>query len=350
MTALDRAESGLPDHYRAPDFDTLVDAPILLGDLDVHEFTVEGSRHFLVDAGERGAWDARRAAADLERFVRAVHAFWGFLPFQRYLFLNVFRQGGGGLEHQDSTLLTVNAERVATTQGYQRWLAFAGHEYFHAFNVKRLRPVELGPFDYESEPRTTSLWFSEGVTSYYAGLLLARAGLRDAEEFLASLSAPIEQLQMQPGRLLQTLEQSSYEVWTNSLSGINPSNTTVSYYVKGHVAAFLLDARLRRATGGARSLDDLMRLAYRRYSGERGFTADELRATAEEVAGTDQKEWFRRTVASTEELDYQEALDWFGLAFAPPRQDAAEQTRYSLVVRSDATDEQRTRLRALLSR
>jgi predicted metalloprotease with PDZ domain len=348
LTALPPARASEADHYRAPDFDTLVDSPILAGELQVHEFVVDGSRHLLVDAGAPAAWDARRAAADLERFVGAVRSFWGFLPFERYLFLNVFRQGGGGLEHKDSTLLTANAERVVTPEGYRRWLSFAGHEYFHAFNVKRLRPVELGPFDYESEPRTTSLWLSEGVSSYYSELLLARGGLRSADEFLASLSAQIEALQKQPGRLLQTLEQSSFDVWSNSLSGIRPNEQTVSYYVKGQVVGFLLDARIRSASSGAKSLDDFMRVAYRRHAGERGFTADELRAAATDVAGRDLTQFFRKALASTDELDYAEALDWFGLRFAAPREGSPEAARYSLAVRSDATAEQRGNLQALL--
>lgn len=313
----------------------------------VHEFEVEGSRHALVDVGEREQWDGRRAAGDLQRMVSAVRRLWGFLPFERYLFLNVFRQGGGGLEHKDSTLLTANAARVATPAGYARWLDFVGHEYFHAFNVKRLRPVELGPFDYESAPRTSSLWISEGLTSYYAEILLARAGLTSALEFLASLSAQIERLQKQPGRLLQTLEQSSLDVWSNSLSGVNPNEKTVSYYIKGQVVGFLLDARIRAATTGAKSLDDVMRDAYRRYAADRGFTADEFRSVAEGVAGVDLNAWFKKAIASTEELDYSEALDWFGLRFAAV--DGAEaKSIWNLAIRDGASDAQKARLRALL--
>lgn len=347
MTALARTPDGLPNHYRAADFDTLVDSPIVAGALEVHEFEVEGSRHLLVDVGERERWDGRRAAGDLERMVRAVRRLWGFLPFERYVFLNVFRQGGGGLEHKDSTLLTADAARVATPPGYARWLAFAGHEYFHAFNVKRLRPVELGPFDYESAPRTSSLWISEGLTSYYAGILLARAGLTSAQDFLASLSAQIERLQQQPGRLLQTLEQSSLDVWSNSLSGVNPNEKTVSYYVKGQVVGFLLDARIRASTAGAMSLDDVMRAAYRRYAADRGFTADEFRAVAEGVAGVDLKAWFKKAIASTEELDYSEALDWFGLRFAAVDGEDAKSS-WNLAIRDGASDSQKARLRALL--
>jgi predicted metalloprotease with PDZ domain len=279
--------------------------------------------------------------------VRAVRRFWGFLPYRRYVFLNVFRQGGGGLEHKNSTLLTVNAARVATPEGYRSWLAFAGHEYFHAFNVKRLRPAELGPFDYEKEPRTTSLWLSEGVTSYYAALMLSRAGLTAPPDFLASMSSVIRQLQQAPGRLVQTLEQSSYDVWNNSLSGVNPNATTVSYYVKGEVVGLLLDAHIRQMTGGSRSLDDVMRLAYERYAGDRGFTPDEFRATAEEVARIDLRDWFRRALASTEELDYAEALSWYGLRFAASSAQDPK-AAWTLEARDDASDAQKTQLRALL--
>ena len=126
------------------------------------------------------------------------------------------------------------------------------------------------------------------------------------------------ELQEAPGRLRQTLEESSEEVWTNSLSGINPTSDTVSYYVKGHVVGFLLDARVRHLTGGRKSLRDVMRLAYARHAGARGFTPEEFEAVAEAVAGADLRAWFHRAVGSTEELDYAEALDWFGLCFAVP--------------------------------
>src|SRR5206468_3634967 len=192
-------------------------------------------------------------------------------------------------------------------------LGLISHEYFHLFNVKNLRPVELGPFDFEHPPTTASLWIAEGVTSYYSSLLVERARLRSAEEFLAAKGALIGQLQNAPGRLMQSVEQSSRDVWNNSNSGVAPAATTVSYYNKGEVLAFLLDAKIRRATNGRKSFDDVMRLAYSRYAGARGFTADEFRATAEEVSGVDLKEWFRKYVSSTDELDYTEALEWFGL-------------------------------------
>jgi predicted metalloprotease with PDZ domain len=238
-------------------------------------------------------------------------------------------------------LATTQAAATQTGAGYLRWLNFISHEYCHAFNVKRLRPVELGPFDYEREPHTPSLWISEGFTSYFGHLAVLRAGLTSPDGFLASTSAQIAQLQRAPGRLVQTLEQSSLDVWTSEgISGVNTNaNTSVSYYLKGQIAGFLLDATVRRATNGAKSLDDVMRLAYRRYGGEKGFTPEEFRATASEVAGIDLSRWFRRTAASTDELDYADALDWYGLRFAPDD--------WTIEPRPDATAAQRDHARAL---
>ncbi|HKQ78086.1 MAG TPA: M61 family peptidase [Blastocatellia bacterium] len=345
MTALDAAPGGSPNQFRAADYDTLVDSPIVAGALAVREFDVDGSQHYVVVAGEMGQWDGEREAQDLEKIVRETRRFWGGLPFKRYVFLNVFRQGGGGLEHKNSTLLTSSPRMTAPNF---RWLAFVSHEYFHAFNVKRLRPVELTTFDYERPPNTGSLWISEGLTSYYGESLVCRAGLGSPQDCLAALSSHISQLQNAPGRLLQTLEQSSLDVWNSGTSGVGRDTATkVSYYVKGPVVGFLLDAKIQRVTGGKKSLDDVMRLAYKRYSGARGFTPEQFRRTAEEVAGVDLREWFRKAISSVEELDYTEALDWFGLRFATTDGRQSAQS-WTLEMREDATEAQRSRLRAWL--
>jgi alpha-galactosidase len=341
-TGLTPAPDGQPHHYRADDYDTLVDAPIVAGDLEIHEFVVDGVPHLLVDVGERGSWDGKRVTRHLRRIVQQTLTLWGTLPYERYVFLNVFRPGGGGLEHGNSTLLTTNARRVSTEAGYDSWLSFAAHEYFHAFNVKRLRPIELGPFDYEEPPRTPSLWLSEGITSYYGDLFLARAGLTDTEALLGSLSSTIRQLQTSPGRLLQTLEESSLNVWTNSNSGVAPAASTVSYYVKGQVVGFLLDAEIRRRTEGRRSLDDVMRAAYRRHGGARGFTPEEFVAITEEAAAAELGAWFQKALSSTEELDYDGALDWYGLRFKPDE-------RWTLELNENATPSQIAHWRDLVA-
>jgi predicted metalloprotease with PDZ domain len=175
---------------------------------------------------------------------------------------------------------------------------------------------------------------------------MTRAGLQTSEDYLNSLSSLIGNLQDAPGRLLQSVEQSSLEVWGNSNSGVNPAATTVSYYNKGNVLGLLLDAKIRRATDGRQSFDDVMKMAYRRYSGERGFTADEFRKTAEEVAGLDLKEWFRKAVSSAEELEYEDLLECFGLRFTTSEQPP---NAWKLVIREDATAAQRRNLEAWLA-
>jgi predicted metalloprotease with PDZ domain len=355
MTALEPSADHKPDHYRADDYDTLVDSPIVAGNPSVHEFDVDGSKHLLVDIGELGPWDGEKAAKELEKLVRENRRFWGFLPFKRYLFLNVFRQGGGGLEHKNSTLLTAAPPRAAFPARNFGWLSFVSHEYFHAFNVKRLRPVELGPFDYEHPPTTGSLWIAEGLTSYFGDLIVVRSGLGTTDDFLKAMSSDIERLQNSPGRLVQSLEQSSLDVWSSGTSGVGRNrDKTVNYYVKGPIVGFLLDARIQHATEGKKCLDDVMKQAYKRYGGERGFTPEEFRLTAQEIAGVDLKEWFRKNISSTEELDYQEALDWFGLRFAPPPAEDPEKKdkparKWALEIREDSSESQKAHLKNQLA-
>jgi predicted metalloprotease with PDZ domain len=319
-----RSMTGLPalpggEHrYRAPDFDVLVDSPILVGNPAVHEFTVDGKPHYLVNEGEGGVFDGARAAKDLEAIVREHRRMWGSLPYDKYLFLNVINEAGGGLEHLNSTVLMTTRWATRTRRNYLAWLDLASHEFFHVWNVKRLRPVELGPFDYESEVHTRSLWVAEGITDYYADLAVHRAGLSTREEYLDSLSNKIEELQTTPGREVQSVELASFDAWIKYYRpDENSANTAISYYTKGAVVAFVLDARVRAATGGAKSLDDVMRAAYEKFSGPRGFTPEEFRAVAQQVAGVDVSGFWRTAVEGTGELDYTEALEVFGLRFRP---------------------------------
>jgi predicted metalloprotease with PDZ domain len=321
-TALRPAPDGLSHSYWAADFDELVDSPIVAGQPSVYEFTVADIPHRLVNIGDNELWDGPRAASDVERIVREHHKLWGFLPYDRYVFLNLITESGGGIEHKDSAVLMTSRWRMRDRERYIDWLTLVSHELFHAWNVKRLRPIELGPFDYEREVHTRSLWVAEGLTVYYGALLLHRAGLTTRDEYLAELSDEIERLQTTPGRLTQTVEQASYDAWVKFYrQNENSTNSTVSYYTKGAVIGLLVDAKIRRLTGGAKSLDDVMRLAYERYSGARGFTPEEFRATVEDVVGVpaDLGAWFTHALETVDELDYSEALDWFGLRFVVPQ-------------------------------
>jgi predicted metalloprotease with PDZ domain len=322
MTGL-AAMPGGEHRYVAPDYDTLVDSPILIGNPAVYEFSVDGKPHFLVNQGEAGVFDGARAARDVETLVNEHRRMWGQLPYDKYVVLNVLTSvpgqfAGGGLEHKNSTVLMASPWATRTRASYLAWLELASHEIFHAWNVKRLRPVELGPFEYESEVHTRSLWVAEGVTEYYALVLTHRAGFSNRDEFLTSLSALIEEVQTLPGARVQSAELASFDAWIKYYRpDENSTNSSMSYYTKGAVLAFLLDARIRQATKGARSLDDAMRTAYTRFSGARGFTPADFRAVVEQTAGTSLKEFWESAVEGTAVLDYDAALETFGLRFRP---------------------------------
>jgi len=312
---------GEAHHYRAASYDELVDSPILLGNPTVHRFEVGGKPHVLANEGEAGVFDGERAAADLAKIVAEAQRFWGSLPYERYAFINVLSETGGGLEHKDSTVLMASRWATSTRRAYVNWLTLAAHEHFHAWNVKRLRPVELGPFDYERENPTTGLWIAEGFTAYYEHVLVRRAGLMTDAELIDGISSDIRDLQTTPGRLTQPVETASLDAWIKYYrSDENTPNTAISYYTKGSVIAFVLDAKIRKATNGAKSLDDVLRLAYTRYAGAKGFTEADFKAVVHEVAGRDFGAWWTSVLQTTEELNYDEALEWFGLRFKPVEQ------------------------------
>ncbi|HEX6202614.1 MAG TPA: PDZ domain-containing protein, partial [Thermoanaerobaculia bacterium] len=198
------------------------------------------------------------------------------------------------------------------------------HELFHAWNGKRLRPAELGPFDYESEVPTRTLWFVEGVTSYYDDLVLRRAGLAGDEQYLGRLGETAERVETAPGKDLQSLADASYDAWIKFYRrDENSANHTISYYAKGALVAWLLDARLRRATGDAKSLDDLLRAAWQRFGRSSGYRAADLYALAAELGGDEVGDWLRQAVERPGGLDYAPALDAFGLRFVEkPRRPA----------------------------
>ena len=196
------------------DYDTLVDSPIVAGSPSVYEFSVRGKPHYLVNFRERGVWNGPQAVQDLAKVAETVARFWGDVPFDRSTSSTSSAPRKTGSSTENSTVMNIPLDATSTREGYLQWLSLASHEYFHAWNVKRLRPVELGPFDYENEVYTRALWFVEGVTDYYADLFLARAGVATRDEFLGALSAADpHRCRRHPGRLEQSVETASYDAW-----------------------------------------------------------------------------------------------------------------------------------------
>jgi predicted metalloprotease with PDZ domain len=320
-TTMDRRTSGteadsLP--FTARNHDEVVDSPILAGTPDVHEFEVDGIPLCLVNVGEGGLWDGSKATNDVRAIVLAYRSMYGALPFDRYLFMNLIVEARGGLEHRKSCVMMTSRYAFRRRKAYVDWLGLVSHEFFHVWNVKRSRPLALGPFDYENENYTRSLWVAEGITAYYTDLVPCRAGLYTPTEYLETLSQNIQKLQSTPGRLHQSLEESSLDAWIKLYRpDENTANTTISYYLKGAVVAWLLDAAIRTATGDERSLDDMMRILFERYSGSKGFTDMEVQTVAEEVAGTVLATFFDQNIRGTDELIYDDPLRYWGLRFKP---------------------------------
>ncbi len=313
-TGLDAVE-GRPNTFVAPDFDTLYDCPILIGNQEILTFEAAGLPH-TVAAYDLGTFDRAKFTGDLRKIVEAAAELMGEFPYRHYTFL-IIGPGGGGLEHANSTAVTLNPASLTSPRGYQRWLSFIAHEYFHLFNVKTIRPIALGPFDYDRENYTNMLWFSEGVTVYYEYLLLNRAGLMAREEVLARLGSIIATYENAPGRRRQSATLSSFDTWLAFFSrSEHATNTTISYYDIGCGLGLLLDLKIREASGGRASLDDVMRTLYRTFhkTKKRGFTDGEFREVCEQAASVPLDEIFDVYARTTAKWDYAKYLGYAGLA------------------------------------
>jgi predicted metalloprotease with PDZ domain len=311
------AECALPrdgDDFMARDFDALVDSPIGAGPAQVGSFVVRGVPHRIVVHGEG---DARieRLTRDTKAICEAAASVFGEVPCPQYLFL--VEQGcGGGLEHADSSVCGVSPLAFASDAEARRALSLFAHEYFHLWNVKRIRPEALGPFDYRREAHTPHLWVAEGLTSYYQHLLCLRAGLVDPGRFLAILASYVMEIESSTGETFQSLEEASHDAWIKYYRPHeNSPNTQVSYYVKGCVAGLVLDLEVRRRTSGRRSLDDMFRALWALWKRrpERGFSDAELRTAFAEAAGEPLDALIEEVARSARRLDVDSRLHALGL-------------------------------------
>lgn len=313
-TGLERS-SGEENGFVAPDFDILYDCPILIGNLDeLPDFFVEGIRHRFI-SWNAGDFDGGLLMSNLKKIVEAASVLMGEIPYTDYSFIGI-GPGQGGIEHLNNSTISFTGRGLERSEGMKRILMFLAHEYFHNYNVKRIRPYELGPFDYDKGSRTNLLWFSEGVTVYYEYLLVRRAGLMSEDDLLAAIERNINATENDPGLRFQSLVQASYNTWSDGPFG-NPAgipDRAISYYDKGPLVSMLLDFAIRNATGNTKSFDDVMRFLYNRYYKEfrRGFTDAEFQIACESIAGTSLATEFEY-VFTTREIDYPKYLSYAGL-------------------------------------
>ena len=307
--------AGETNTFTARDFDTLVDSPVEVGKQKLYDFEVLGKPHQLAIWGEGNA-NPEQIIADTKKIIATEAKLFNGLPYEQYLFLlHLSGSGYGGLEHKDSCTLNYPRFGFRDRDKYNRFLQLVAHEFFHLWNVKRIRPKALETFDYEAENYTTSLWFCEGVTSYYDILIPLQAGIYDRKTFLNNISKDITRYFNIPGRNVQPLGESSYDAWIKLYRrDANSDNNQISYYLKGELVSLLLDLLIRAKHSNKRSLDDVMRLMWERFGkAEIGFTPQQLQNAIAEVADRDLAEFFYRYIETTEELPFEDYLEPFGL-------------------------------------
>ncbi|HYO62448.1 MAG TPA: hypothetical protein VER08_02210 [Pyrinomonadaceae bacterium] len=302
---------GRADTFAAPDYDTLVDAPFEIGTHDVMTFDHQGVRYEIAVYGNHN-YDPQRFRAEVESIVRSQVAMMCGAPFRRYVFIyHMLPDGRSGLEHLNSTVINRRKYAGNTDEGWDSLRGVTSHEFFHLWNVKRLRPEVLGPFDYARQVPTRDLYVSEGMTSYFGDLHLRRAGLWSNERYYKKLADEIKTLQSKPARRFLTAEESSLNTW---LRADDPENANFSYYNKGELLGLLLDLEIRQRTNNSKSLDDVFRQLLSEFGlPKRGWQPGGFQKAVESVAGSDFSDFFRRYVAGTDELPYERALAYAGL-------------------------------------
>jgi predicted metalloprotease with PDZ domain len=320
------------DHtFRAVDYDWFEDAPIEISDFAEKDFQVLGTTYHVIVHDAAGRKDFSKFVLDLQKFVATIVPIFQPVaggeqaaPFKEYWFLfHIWPNSGGGLEHLNSTQINFSTDwdSMEPVPGrgnqYNVKLYVSAHEFFHAWNVKRLRPRPLGPFDYSQMVHTPSLWISEGLTSYYGWLALERAGLLTPQQYLDGIADLITKFEQEPGRQERTIEDTSWDTWYprgDTGAQNNLRNTSYSYYDGGQIMGHILDFAIRQDTRNQKSLDDWMRLLYSRYALPKpGFQPEDAVKAASEVASTDLSEIFRQYISGKERIPYETYFAYAGI-------------------------------------
>lgn len=334
--------------YIAADYDELIDHPVEQGNFALTTFSAHGIEHDIVITGAVPNLDLERLSADLKKICEAQIAFFEpksrRAPMSRYVFMTLaVGDGYGGLEHRASTALICARSdlpvkgKAAVSDGYRTYLGLCSHEYFHTWNVKRIKPAAFAPYDLKNESYTSLLWLFEGFTSYYDDLFLVRSGLINADDYFKLVAKTVNGVLRGTGRRKQSVAESSFDAWVKYYrQDENAPNAIVSYYTKGSLVALALDLTIRSETNGKKSLDDVMRALWQTYGrrfyardGGKGIAEDEVEALFDEVTGLKLKRFFDRYIRGTDDLPLEQLLAPFGVTWS----DAAKNAKPSLGVR-----------------
>ncbi len=301
--------------FRADNYDRLVDSPVEIGTFQESDFDEAGGHFRVIIDADPADYDARKIVAALHKIVAAATSWMNDRPFDSYTFFYHFPRGpaGGGMEHAYSTAIDINADQVK--QGLDALTGVTAHEFFHLWNVKRIRPKTLEPIDYTKENFTRALWFSEGVTSTAEGMILLRAGLLDEQQYLARLGDEITELERRPAHLTQSAEQSSLDAWLEGFGYYRRPERSISYYDKGELLGIMLDLAMRDSSHGYASLRELLQWMNVNDARQGVFFDDSngVRQAAEAVTHADLGWFFTKYVAGTEEIPWDDFLRSAGL-------------------------------------
>ena len=317
-------ESG--DAFTAPDYDRMVDAPVEIGAFQEANFDEAGGHYRVIVDSDPSSYDMRKIVAMLRRLVSSATVWMGDRPFQTYLFFYHFRPGapGNGMEHANGTAIDLSLEALANNP--QAFAGLTAHEFFHLWNVKRIRPQSLEPVDYTKENYTRALWFSEGTTTTAANLILLRAGLLDESRYLKGLAAEISELERRPAHVTQSAEESSLDAWLEKYDYYRLPARSISYYNKGNLLGVLLDLQVREATHDAASIRDVFHWMNENYARKGQFfpDTDGVRRAAEAVSHADLGWFFQKYVAGTEEIPWDDFFKNVGLHLSPRATNVAD--------------------------
>src|SRR2546429_2031644 len=295
---------GEKNTFRAENFDILYDSPVEVSNFKELDFQVRGVPHRIVIDGE-GNYDPVRLRSEVQKIVEAEVSMFGEIPYHDYTFILHLRSNtGGGLEHLNSTALGFRRFGFSNDEGYGRFDSLVAHEFFHLWNVKRIRPDALGPFDYTKENYTRLLWVAEGITEYYGNLMVRRAGLGSDRLYLDHLAKQIQDFQETPGRDQMSAEEASFDAWIKFYRpDENSANSQISYYDKGELLGLLLDLEIRRRTNNAKSLDDVMRYLFTEFFKKgRNYTPADFQKACELMEGASLDQFFSRYVRGRDDL------------------------------------------------
>lgn len=323
---------GKSNELIAHNFDDLYDSPILIGALEsLKPFRINGIEHRF-EGYCLGDFDHAAFMQNLEKMVKTASDIIGDIPYEHYSFIGI-GPGRGGIEHLNSTTVSFDGKELNKPGGINRMMSFLAHEYFHHYNVKRIRPFELGPFDYSKENRTNLLWVSEGLSVYYEYLIVKRAGIIDEATLFHNFENNINAIENNPGRKYQSLAGASYDTWSDGPFGKQGADAdkSISYYEKGPLVGLLFDFAIRHSSSNQKSLDDVMRFLYYHYYKElhRGFTDAEFQEACEIVAGASLTHLFEY-VYTTKELDYNTYLSFAGLSLTTKTDDKSGKKIFAL--------------------